>query len=324
MSHLASYPKVYGYGHKYLTDLLKSGVTVVQEKVDGSQFSFRKVESGEVQFRSRTAIIQPEQPPNMFAPAVKYVLSVATLLVTDATYRGEAFHKPKHNVMAYARVPHGNVALFDVEYEGQNFIYHPQTLNEYAEHLGLEPVTNYFYGDASQLSLEKLMEFLKYRSFLGGGEVEGIVVKNYDRFGIDGKVMMAKIVSADFKEKHRTEWKGMGQGKGDIVTRIVEVLKTEARWRKAVQHLREAGTLLEEPKDIGSIILELKRDLLEEEGEWLKEQMFKELIGDVLRGVCRGVAEWYKAELMKATEGVDDGMDTRSAKNAALGEGSGG
>src|SRR3989304_3383944 len=127
MSHLASYPKVYGYGHKYLTDLLKSGVTVVQEKVDGSQFSFRKVESGEVQFRSRTAIIQPEQPPNMFAPAVKYVLSVATLLVADATYRGEAFHKQKDKPALYACVGRRPLRSYGSATRYSNFIYPPQT-----------------------------------------------------------------------------------------------------------------------------------------------------------------------------------------------------
>jgi len=37
-NHLGSYPSIYNLGHRYLGDLL-DGPVVVEEKVDGSQFS---------------------------------------------------------------------------------------------------------------------------------------------------------------------------------------------------------------------------------------------------------------------------------------------
>lgn len=140
---------------------------------------------------------------------------------------------------------------------------------------------------------------LNHESCLGGAKVEGIVVKAYGRFTRDGKTMMGKYVSEVFKEKHVEDWKLRNPGSGDRVTQIINMLRTEARWQKAVQHLREQGVLLGEPKDIGPLIGELKRDLFEEELDWLKQRLFKEFIDDVVRGVLRGFPEWYKEKLLE-------------------------
>ena len=40
---LLSYPKVYNLGHKAITDLLLDPI-IVEEKVDGSQFSFGMID----------------------------------------------------------------------------------------------------------------------------------------------------------------------------------------------------------------------------------------------------------------------------------------
>lgn len=46
---------------------------------------------------------------------------------------------------------------------------------------------------------------------------------------------------------------------------LYDSYRTEARWQKAVQHLRDEGKLLGEPKDIGPLMAEIWRDLVEEE-----------------------------------------------------------
>ena len=62
---LRSYPKVFNLGHRAVRDLL-SGPVVVQEKIDGSQFSFGVGEDGTLLIRSRGADIEPEAPPKLF------------------------------------------------------------------------------------------------------------------------------------------------------------------------------------------------------------------------------------------------------------------
>jgi hypothetical protein len=52
MSSWHSYPSIYNLGHRALTDLFSGGLVLVQEKVDGSQFSFGLID-GVVRFRSK-------------------------------------------------------------------------------------------------------------------------------------------------------------------------------------------------------------------------------------------------------------------------------
>ena len=63
-----SYPSIYNLGHKAITDLLK-GPVIVEEKIDGSQLSFRKDSEGSLHIRSKGATIYPEDA-GMFSKAV--------------------------------------------------------------------------------------------------------------------------------------------------------------------------------------------------------------------------------------------------------------
>src|SRR5438445_2697648 len=112
MSEIHSYPKVWALGHGACQGILDDPVRV-QEKIDGSQFSFMKEGAGVVHYRSKSAVVRPEDP-GMFAKAVVAVREVEHLLVPLWTYRGEFLMKPKHNVLAYERTPRGNVILFDI------------------------------------------------------------------------------------------------------------------------------------------------------------------------------------------------------------------
>lgn len=47
-----SYPTIYNLGHRAIVDLLK-GPVIVEEKIDGSQISFRKDEQGDLEVRSK-------------------------------------------------------------------------------------------------------------------------------------------------------------------------------------------------------------------------------------------------------------------------------
>jgi hypothetical protein len=56
MNSWHSYPSIYNLGHRALQDLLTVSVNV-EEKVDGSQFSFGITEEGEIKLRSKGAVI---------------------------------------------------------------------------------------------------------------------------------------------------------------------------------------------------------------------------------------------------------------------------
>jgi len=294
---IGAYPSIYNLGHKAVAHLL-DGPVIVEEKVDGSQFSFGIDEDGELNMRSKGAVVYKESP-GMFKAAVETVVSLAEQgrLARGFIYRGEYLSKPKHNALAYTRVPKGHIIIFDVQGEGvDNFIPDKLTL---ASAAGFEVVPFLFSGMLSDRAM--FDQFLARESVLGGQKIEGVVIKpaNYDVFGIDKHVLMGKYVSEAFRETHSKEWKASNPGRTDAVERIIATLKTPQRWQKAVQHLREQGKIEDSPKDIGLLIKAAKEDIAKEETEWIKAQLYDYFKDHVTRGAVAGLAEWYKEQLLQ-------------------------
>ena len=184
-----SYPKVYALGHAAIGGLLLDAV-IIQEKLDGSQFSFG-IEGGELKMKSRNAIVDPANP-GMFALAVETVQSRQHLLVEGRTYRCEYLMKHKHNTLTYARVPKGHLVLFDVNV-GHEAYCHFQEVEKIAVDLGIDMVPTLHTGHVVNPGFIK--DLLGSVSFLGGTQIEGVVVKNYGRFGRDGRYGFTYLLS---------------------------------------------------------------------------------------------------------------------------------
>lgn len=292
-----SYPSIYQLGHKAVADLL-NGPVMVQEKVDGSQFSFARDDDGTLLIRSKGAQMHPEAPEGMFQRGVDTAKRLLPDLHEGWAYRGEYLTKPKHNVLAYDRVPNGNVILFDINDGHESYLPYAEVANE-ADRLGIEVVPLLDATDA--LTLDRIRELLLTTSILGGQRIEGVVVKPlaYDVYGLDKKVLMGKFVSEAFKEIHSAEWKKANPGPKDILQGIGEQYRTPARWYKALQHLTEAGSIEGSPRDIGVLIREVPDDVLKEcEGE-IRDALFAWAWPHVRRSITAGLPEWYKAELLK-------------------------
>lgn len=299
MRHLSSYSAIYALGHRAIIDII-SGPVVVEEKVDGSQFSMQRLD-GELACRSKGQDLIPGAPEKMFSRAVE---TAGSLDLHDGwTYRCEYLQSPKHNTLAYGRIPRSHLVVYDIETGPQCFLTPNAKLDE-CRRIGLECVPLYFEGILS--SLADLQAMLERDSMLGSVKIEGVVVKNYAMFTADKKVAMAKLVCPQFAEKNAANWRTSNPTKADVVQTIITQLRSEARWQKAVQHLRERGDLTESPKDIGPLIKEAQSDILKEEKEWIAEQLLKHALPEIIRGSVGGLPEWYKGELANAafaTEG---------------------
>ena len=291
-----SYPSVYNLGHEAIAALF-DGSVVVQEKIDGSQFSFGRF-GDELRFKSKEAIIQETQPPKMFKAAVDYVISIKDQLHDGWTYRGEVLNKPKHNGLKYGRIPKHNIILFDINIREETYI-DSFYLSDEALRLDLEVVPTLVATKNITVSLDDLNGWLELESILGETKIEGVVIKNYSRFGPRKKVLMGKYVSEKFKEIHASEWKTNNPGSKDIVQTLILRLKTEARWSKAIQHLREKDLLVNELKDIGPLIHEVQDDIEKEEAERIATALYQWALPQIKRGSVRGLPEWYKQELAK-------------------------
>lgn len=314
MTSWHSYPQIFNMGHRYIADLLTSDV-LVEEKVDGSQFSFGLIEDGStaikigadadgvfadrpflLRVRSKGAEMHVDAPEKMFALGVAWVRENAHNLHPGWTYRAEYLAKPKHNVLAYDRAPQNHIILFDINPSEEDYL--PwEAKREEAERLGLEAVPRLFYGRVE--SLEQFREYLSRESVLGGQKIEGVVVKNYALFGQDKKVLMGKFVSEAYKEVHAGEWKTGKAEKADVLQQIIERYKTPARWQKALIHLRERGLIEGSPRDIGVLMREVWPDVVKEEKDAIKDALFAWAEDKIRRGVTSGLPEWYKDILLK-------------------------
>lgn len=294
--HISGYSSIFNFGHKAV-DTLFDGPVVIQEKIDGSQFSFG-IYGGVLACRSKGKDIVMDAPDKMFGPAVGTVKSLAPRLRDGWTYRGEFLGKPKHNTLAYERVPTGHIVLYDIDAGEQDYI-GPHGLESHASEIGLESVPFYHCGFA-KLDPEWLGSFLSRTPMLGGKMIEGVVIKNYAQFGPDKKILMGKWVSDEFKESHRKEWKISNPGPSDVVAHIIDTYRTEARWQKAVQHLAERGELTGDVTDIGKLLNEAKADIERECSEEIARMLMKWAMPKVLRGAVGGLPEWYKEKVTRA------------------------
>jgi hypothetical protein len=144
-----------------------------------------------------------------------------------------------------------------------------------------------------------LIDLLDRTSILGGQKIEGIVIKNYNRFGMDKKVLMGKFVSEKYKEVHAGAWRESNPTKTDIIQSLIVAYRTPTRWNKAIQHLRESGGLDGSPKDIGGLIKEVQNDVKAECKEEIMSALFGYAWPQIQRGIVSGLPQWYKDELMK-------------------------
>lgn len=290
-----SYPSTFAIGHRALSELLLDPV-IVEEKVDGSQFSFGLFDQdGErvLRCRSKGAQLNIVAPEKMFTEAVDVAKSLD--LRIGWTYRAEYLKKPKHNSLAYDRIPRNHLIVFDINPGHEEYLSYQDKADECAR-LGLEIVPLLFEGMIE--TAEQFRSMLDRVSVLGGQKIEGVVVKNYRRFGPDKKVLIGKFVSEAFKEVHAAEWKASNPSKTDVVDKLIDMLRTPARWNKAIQHLRERGQIEDSPRDIGLLIKEAQSDVEKECMEIIAEKLAEWALPQIRRGVVRGLPEWYKDQLV--------------------------
>ena len=217
----------------------------------------------------------------------------------DIYFYCEYLSKPHHNILNYERVPKNNLYLFGVMI-GLNFVSDLAEIHRYADMLDIQRPHLLCLGKIKDV--KELETMLEQDSCLGKEKIEGLVVKNYAEPALAGSRMipisMGKYVGEAFKERHNSEWGTNFTSKGKLET-FLSSFKTEARWHKAIQHLKEKGELKGAPKDIGKLIAEIKRDVIDEEKENIKEELYKIFSDDVTRRSTRGFPEFYKEMLVK-------------------------
>jgi len=306
VSKTAAFPKILHIGDKQILDLFEGEVEIT-EKLDGSQFSFGKID-GVVVTRSKGR--EFEEPDKLFRPVWEYVHSIEDRLPEGIWFYGETLGTPRHSTLAYDRTPKNFFAMFGVYVSETHEYLNYDSIKEWSDKLDVDPVPLLFRGEISQSAILDMVEDTV--SYLGGQKIEGVVVKAYKNWLFLGQiplsVMSGKYVTEAFKEVHQKDWSKLNTGKGKFDV-LKENYRTEARWNKAVQHLRDNGELTGTPKDIGLLLKEVYVDLDTEEQENIKEQLYSIYKSDIMKYATFGLAQWYKEQLL---EGKINGISTEN------------
>ena len=294
---IKAFPKIFALGTDYIKDIL-DGEVEITEKVDGSQFGFGKLD-GELYVRSKGCMLHIDAPNSMFREAVEYIVSIQDRIPDNTIFHAEYLQTPHHNSLTYDRIPKNHLALFSMSDATEKF-YTFDEIKSWADKLDIDVVPLVYKGKID--NTDQILEMIGNDSYLGLAKAEGVVVKNYNKpFLLGGQpipVMCGKYVSEAFKEVHRAGWSGEHTGRGKWET-FKEGYKTEARWMKAVQFLRDSGELTESPKDIGKLIARVMQDITDEEQETIKNFLWSEFGKEVLRSSVHGLPEFYKMHLLK-------------------------
>jgi hypothetical protein len=301
------YQKIRALGHRTIANIW-NGEVEITEKVDGSQYRWWRGQFGVADGgfchgtkRTQLHLVDGGVKDKLFNPVVRHMEEHAHKLPPsiDCIF-GETLAKPKHNTLKYAQVPKGHLALWG-GYDGSNdhWLTHAQLTN-LADDLGVDVVPLIAVRkDAGAITLDVLDELLDQESYLGGTKIEGLVFKNYEQDNQIGDeyipFLAGKYVSEKFKEKMGQKSRKSHDPLGDYF----DSFRTEARWLKAVQHLRESGTLTLSPKDIGPLMQELHKDLVEEHKEEVMEWLYNKHLREHKRRVCWGFPEFYKKWLVE-------------------------
>lgn len=293
---LSSYPKIFNIGHPSVASLFEGDITI-EEKIDGSQFSFGMI-NGELSLKSKGSELIVDAPEKMFTKAIQQIVSISHLLHPGWVYRGEYLQKPKHNTLAYDRIPTNHVMIYDIMISDENYISYQDKQVE-AIRLGFETVPLIFEGNGSEYNVTKLVSLMDRTSVLGGAKIEGFVVKNYRQFTPDGKPMMGKYVSENFKEVNNVEWKKENPTNKDVLGLLCEEFRNKARWQKSIIHLDEKGLLTNSPKDIGILLKEIQVDIESEAKQEIIEKLWNWAKPHIMRGAIRGFPEYYKEHLLE-------------------------
>jgi len=295
---IPSYTKVLTLGHRYTDPIVDGRPVRIDEKIDGSQFSAMR-RNNQMYYRTRRTEIFAETSNKLFSKAVDWFEKNQISLPSNIIFRCEALMSRKHNHLEYGRAPDSGFILWDMEEFESGDILGQNERNEFCREFNIDYLNPWHIGPPGDNPVEFFRSFLDRKSILGGA-IEGIVIKPIDFLAVPetAKRMAVKLVKDEYRESQPRSFRDANPTKKDIIQIIGDRYCTEARFRKAIQHLDEAGVLEGSPRDIGPLIEELGRDFEEECRNEVQELLWKWGKKNISRVAMRGFPEWYKAQLV--------------------------
>lgn len=268
----------------------------IQEKIDGSQMSFRSVNS-EIEFTNKKNKIHRDS--KLFRNTTRAImhLSKKVSFNPNLTYHGESLHSNCHNIMVYQRIPRHYFMCFDI-YDASNERYlNPDEIKIECDRVNIEYVgelyTNQLKSVDPSIKLQELLDQIQVGSIPSklGNLCEGIVLKHNNVIDDKGNAstLKKKYVIAEFQERRKsTIDKSLNYFK--FLESLGKLFATSARYHKAIIHLREKDMTFNQQ----DLEVELDNDFDKEYIDEIKEYLWQH-VGEKIKEVSRqNLSEWIK------------------------------
>jgi hypothetical protein len=276
----------------------------IQEKVDGSQLSFRlDASNGEIIFKCKTSVAGPKN--SSFVKSMTMLKTLKELLNPKYIYHGEAVGKRRHNTLTYERTPKYYFALYDIQDENNNYL-GIVAMHTEAARVGLECV-GLLYDNAPTREQKDPVKYArglidliadgKIESCLGG-PVEGVVIKHPNYYNSRKKAHSAtkvKMVTASFKEfNHNKKPKKTDQTPLEYLGYLGSMFNNEARFTKALYRLRDTEKLTDDKKANFELLeQELDADFEKEYTKLVSAYLWAEFGPIISKKARSGFTKWY-------------------------------
>lgn len=268
------YPDIERLGSEDNKDILafETDTIVVEEKVDGGNFSMWIEENGLICFGSRNRNLTAENDKKTFEGYQtwlrEHLLNLekqGILLNQDYYYYLEVMQK---HTISYTKAP--KFIGIDIRMkhmanqEGFGFFLGRDTREQEFTRLKIENVPLVWRGTVKEIKKMDINQMITKSAYYEG-KAEGVVLKNYVRkHPHENHQLYAKIVTDEFKENNKAVFGGLKQKNSDT-SKIIEQYCTEARIKKAVlKFVNEEGLPLDR-KLMAKVPTHVTKDILKEE-----------------------------------------------------------
>lgn len=295
MEHIKKHPKIINLEtYKKLFDdpdfeKANEKQFIIQEKYDGSQFSFGKI-SGVPFARSKNLDLDfhnLQRVEKQFKGACEYLQGINWDTVRDnVIFYCETLSSRRHNKLTYERCPANHLVLFGMyKILGKvaMWSFSQEDLAGYARFLGI---------DFAQSLPKAVLSDMHIESSSLGGTIEGYVIKFPEWIDNLNNPMMIKVVDPKFKEVKHTVI-----NQSNSIDDLFAQYCTESRWEKALQHLRDDGNTHNDMTDVGRLCREVVADCLEEEKENIKDRLYQLFEKQLKKRLVKGIPDWYTVVL---------------------------
>ena len=274
---------------------------IIQEKVDGSQFTVYKDRNNQLHYYNKNKERDGKGKP--FLNAFLSIQGKEDMFEVGYFYHGEAMTSRLTNTNEYERVPNCFWIIYEIVRE-DNTVLSPEEMEIALKDTPFETVKIFYdnkHEEPTDLTVvvDKIMKDIENKRLVSGlgGIPEGCVVKVINVLKKDKySTTRYKYVREEFQEANHTKKKRLPQvSDQDFIQELGSIYNTDARFQKAIQHLQERNCWKDNiEKNIPGLVDELDRDLIKEELDEIKNLLFIRFWPEISKASRAGLQDFLK------------------------------